>query len=366
MLLFAVEAGLDTSAYKELKLSVVEAVATIQDFVDASNGKLTIEKKPISTNVSVTLPGSATAMLALFDTKNGLTINFKLGKNQDLSKQLADFISSKTVKVSVFNKSIPGIHDDLFKSLVTYLEEIDCSIEQHDSAVQMQLNITRGVNVLVVHWYKQTYKLLIQGKTSNLLDDLLIWVSDNVIIDSKEIVELLFETFESLTSQKITFPDSLIDGNLAKRIGTAYGNRRIITEHEKKWLKTSCYLCNLEIELPEYYAAVSSALKVIEGLLKRICTSKLGIASFGKYGGFDQFEGKTYCLKPTFKSILKDSNAIKCLEELYEFIATKRNSYQHNNGIAPALVTTRDIAKDVFDEIVKLIANVEVNARVLL
>ena len=357
---------MDTCAHKELKLSVDEAVAAIQGFVDTSNGKLAIDKKPISTNVSVTLPGAATAMLALFGTKNGLTINFKLGKNQVLSRQIADFVASKTVKVSVFDKSIPGIHDNLFKSLIEYLEGNNCSIEQQDSTTQVQLNITRGVNVLVVHWYKQTYKLLIQGKTSNLLDDILIWVSDNVIIDSKEIVELLFETFESLTSQKIVFPDSVINSDLAKRIGPAYANPKIIADHEKKWLKTSCYLCNLEIELPEYYAAVSSALKVIEGLLKRICTTKFGFASFGKTGGFDQFEGKTHCLKPTFQSTIKDGNAIKCLEDLYGFIATKRNAYQHNNGIAAALVTTREIAKDVFDDIVKLIANVEVNSRALL
>lgn len=357
---------MEGNVYKELKLSVQDALEAIKVFAINLNGQLESEEKSGNCyQIKIIIPGAATASLALYDTKKGLTINPGLGKNQQLSKQIADILASRTVKVSDYNKTVCGIHECLFNELVEFLLENSSEIVKKDLDTKIQLHIKRGKYELAAHWYRRTNNLHIQGKTSNLLDDLLIWVGDKVINDPKQIIDLLFESFDAVENQKILYPDNIIDDELSKKLGAAYSDRRIISDHEKKWLQTSCYLCTLKIELPEYYAAVSSSIKVVEGLLRRLCHHKFGAGSFeGK--NFAQFVGGSNTLRPEFRTRINDNDAIQCLENLYSFIATKRHAYQHTDGINPALVATREIALDIFDEVINLLVQMNRNSTKLL
>ena len=59
-----------------------------------------------------------------------------------------------------------------------------------------------------------------------------------------------------------------------------YLNENLISEIERKWLKTSAFLVFTEIQLPEYFASVASAIKIIEIILiilKQIFKVRLGI-----------------------------------------------------------------------------------------
>lgn len=358
---------MESSAYKELKLSSEEALDLLRTFTDGANGTLSVEQKPNhQKNICVEVPGHKKALLALYDTKNGLTINFKVGPNQDLSRQLADNIAAKCTKVSTVSKSIPSISNTLFNSLLDVLRSVDATVALTDKEKEVEAEAARETYTLKLHWYKTTNTLLIQGKTSNLLDDVLLWVGDNVVDKPEEIVKLLFESFECLKATEINFPDKMIDDKLSKLIGPAYQNFKVLKDAEKKWLKTSYFLCNLAIELPEYYATVSSSIKVIEGILKRICIQKFGHASFGANGGFNQFDGTTHKLKPTYESQISDVAARTCIENLYNFYGTRRNSYQHNNGIAPSLVPDKIVANEILEEIVDLIKEVGSSGKKLL
>lgn len=354
--------------YKELKLTIHEAMELIQNFVEDQNGRLSTKVSGTQHNITVVIPGAPTATLALYDTKKGLTIHPKLGANIELSCSIAKCIVSNTEKVTNFNQRYSGIHSQLFEEFESFILDNGCNIDKTTPAKhEVMLKVTRERCELTIHWYPGTNGLLVQGRTSNLMDDLVLWLVDHTASGPKEVIDLLFESFDSIRKQKIIFPEDLIETELQRRIGTAYSNPRLVTDYEKKWLKTSLFLCNLDIQLPEYYPAISSSIKVVEGLLRRLCIFKFGVSSFTDGSKFTQFcgTGEAYNLRPEFRMAIREPSELLCLESIYTFIATKRHCYQHNNGINPALVTTKEIANSIFDEVITLIIDVEMHNNLL-
>lgn len=121
----------------------------------------------------------------------------------------------------------------------------------------------------------------------------------------------------------------------------------------------SQFFLELDIDLPDYYPTISNAMKIIEGILRRICIVKFGIASFNGKRSFVQFEETEGQIKlnDTYKPNITNPDALAIVENLYIFFRTKRHPLSHNDGISgnPAVITDKAEAVSLFDDIISLV-----------
>lgn len=346
-------------SYKSLKLNIPECEVILQSIADEMGGKLSSEKKGNDmTQFSIEIPGKGTALLNIYDTAKGLNITSKVGKLQEISDLIASKIATSCENVITQTQTFKSITEELYNEFVDFFQN-DYKISPHtDDDVKIIIKISTGKPELTVSWFKTSHTLMIQGRTTSLWDDVILWFAGKICEKPEGIIELVFDSYEKLDRTKITYDDVLLERLLKEKIEDVYSSSRILKSYEFKWLKTSLFLIEMNLDLPEYYPAISSAIKVIEGILRRICLIKFGVESFNG-SNFYQFQERpttgTMELKGVFRSKLRTADAITYIEELYGFMRTKRNAYTHNNGIIPAELTTKGAACGVFDDVIALI-----------
>jgi len=322
-------------------------------------GKLSSEKKGNDiTQFSIEIPGTGAALLNIYETAKGLNINSKVGKLQEISDSIASKIATSCENVITKTHTFKSISEDLYNEFIEFFHN-DYKISPHtDDDIKLSIKISTGKPELTVSWFKTTHTLMVQGRTTILWDDVILWFAGKICEKPQDIIELVFDSYEKLDRTKITYDDVLLEKLLKEKIEDAYRSSKILKPYEVKWLKTSLFLIEMNLELPEYYPAISSAIKVTEGMLRRICRLKFGHTSF-KGSNFYQFQESpttgTMELKSAYRSKLRSDDAKAYIEELYGFMRTRRNPYTHNNGIIPAELTTKSAACGIFDDVIALI-----------
>lgn len=141
-----------------------------------------------------------------------------------------------------------------------------------------------------------------------------------------------------------------------------YSNTNLITETERKWLKTSAFLVFTEIQLPEYFASIASAIKIIEGVLNRICIEY----NLPQSTNFDYFEpnvqNTVWNLKAEYKVNFKNNpKIIQTVNDLYNFIHNNRHKLFHNDGMMPEQISEKSKAIAIFQQIITLLIQVHKN-----
>lgn len=161
----------------------------------------------------------------------------------------------------------------------------------------------------------------------------------------------------------VTYDEGILDEYLKCQLGkNVYLNEYIITDTEKKWLKTSAFLIFTEIHLPEYFASIASAIKIIEGVLNRICMQY----SLPTSNNFDYFEANaqstTWNLKDEFKINFKNNQKIiQTVNDLYNFIHNNRHKLFHNDGMMPEQISEKSKAIAIFQQIITLLKQIHEN-----
>lgn len=347
-------------SYQNLKLTLSDCQQQIEAIIKEMGGKLSAEKKGNDiTQFTIEIPGKNKALLNVYETSRGLNLNPNVGKEQPLSNLIAKRIAESYETVETKTHTFSSISKDIYDEFVNSFKN-DYKILPHtDENIRIIIKLSAGKTDLTVTWFKTSHKLMIQGRTTPLWDDVLLWFADKIYQNPEEIIEIVFDSYDKFDRTHIKYQDSLLEQLLREKIGDIYGNQKIIKAFEVKWLKTSLFLLELNLELPEYYPAISSAIKVIEGILKRICIMKFGYSSFNR-GNFDQFEENpavsgTMKLKQCYASQLKNNDITKYIEDLYQFIRSKRHPYTHNPGLVPAELNKKESAEQIFEEVISLI-----------
>ena len=353
---------------KGLKLSVKDCEERLHSFAKEKNAKLKSEPQANGrTRFSIEIPGQGTALLDVFDTGRGLTIHYKIGQLQDVSKALAEAISKSCETVTTKTHTFKAITEELYAEFIESFDD-DYSINiQKDDEKQQIVKISSTKPDVTVTWYKTNHTLLIQGRTTNVWDEVALWFVGRIEGNPDAVIQIIFDSKEKFAGVKISYNEPYIEGLLYKKIGDAYSNSKVLRGFEAKWLNMSQFFLELDIKLPDYYPTISASMKIIEGILRRICTLKFGRDSFrdsqGKYQrNFIQFEESNgnMLLRSEHKSKLKNHDAITCVENLYKFVRTKRHPYSHNDGLSgnPAILQDKSEAISLFDEIIELINDV--------
>jgi len=349
--------------FKKLNTTIENIERIIAEFVKEAGGKYEIEEKPNKLyQFIIIVPGQEEALLNIYDTKKGITINPKVGSNQELSLKIAELIKKKSKKVETAHQEFNGIFEDLFEEFLNDFKEegIDINAVQdlgHTKTYKLKNSV--GLE-LTVNYYPNKHKVFIQGRTTRLYDDVILWFADKIIENPQDIIEIIFNSIEDFEKYPINFPDETITEELKKEIGDCYLDNRIINDPERKWLKTSYFLLHLKVNLPEYYPVVAGSIKIVEGILRRILLKKYGINAFKpRTKAFQHFErdesNNRYKLIDSYKSDFPNQNHILFTEELYNFINTVRNRYSHIMRISPYIIGNKEEAEKIFKQVLDLI-----------
>ncbi len=362
------------SEYKNLSITIEDIEKIISEFTSKTNGKYHKEEKPNSFyQFKIIVPGQKEALLNIYVTKRGVSVNPNVGSNKELSIQLADLIKKRSKKVETVSETFEGVFRELFNEFLEEFRHSGVEIErkQENDYQEVYKLMDKNKYEITVTYYKNKHKVFIQGKTTRLYDDIILWFADKIFENPREIIEIIFNSIEDFNKYEVKFPDDAIDELLKDRLGDLYDDPKIISLHEKKWLKTSFYLYLFIKEMPEYYPVIAGSLKIIEGILRRILIKKYGLKNAFKEGTksfkhFRKIDENTYVMKEEYKRDFTNPHHIFYIESLYNFIKRRRDKLMHNLGHFPFVVEKREDAKNILDEVIDLIKKIEPFRRELL
>lgn len=327
------------------------------------------ELKEIPKSVShwlydITIAGHKSFKYAIYDTPKGLSV-VPQGQNQELANEILMIITSDVSEVIPKKQEFVGIITDTYEQIKkTYASKEDYTIEEVNcNLTQINLSISKNKQKVIIQYYLTTYRAILTGQSTYLWDEVFIELTSNLNIEAREIVSLYIKSKEEMQSLQVTYDEGILEEYIKCQLTEeVYLNENLISEIERKWLKTSAFLVFTEIQLPEYFASVASAIKIIEGVLNRICMEYSMPAS----NNFDYFEANVqstaWNLKDEFKSNFKNNQKIiQTVNDLYNFIHNNRHKLFHNDGIMPEQVSDKNKAIAIFQQIITLLIQVHKN-----
>ena len=327
------------------------------------------ELKEIPKSVShwlydITIAGHKSFKYAIYDTPKGLSV-VPQGQNQELANEILMIITSDVSEVIPKKQEFVGIITDTYEQIKkTYASKEDYTIEEVNcNLTQINLSISKNKQKVIIQYYPTTYRAILTGQSTYLWDEVFIELTSHLNIEAREIVSLYIKSKEEMQSLQVTYDEGILEEYIKCQLTEeVYLNENLISEIERKWLKTSAFLVFTEIQLPEYFASVASAIKIIEGVLNRICMEYSMPAS----NNFDYFEANVqstaWNLKDEFKSNFKNNQKIiQTVNDLYNFIHNNRHKLFHNDGIMPEQVSDKNKAIAIFQQIITLLIQVHKN-----
>jgi len=308
-----------------------------------------------ATKVKITIPGQKSALLLIWFTPNGATIQYKTGKNPQLSEKIAKQIVDECGFLEDKDQSFEGITPESLGELKQYLQDLDIKIikEEKNAEDIYRLSWHSGQK-LTVHYYPTKHKLRLTGKKNRIFDEINIWYTSLTSQSVEEAIKLIFSDFKQIKTAVEQYPENLLVKEIKRNIGDVYHK---LNDREQWWLQMSVYLLGLHKDLPDFYPTISSSLKLVEGCLKRVLFSKFQIyVPRGRKGfgvAFDSdgnFRTEKTRRQPTSRQKI-------ILERCYKFIADKRNEFQHADIVNSSIVDrskAEAIIVEVYDIVTEL------------
>jgi len=333
-------------SFKGLNLTIDQCLDLIKEYLNKEIGEgnynvLLEKKKRNFWQIRISLNDVPPALLRIYITPKGLTVDPNVGKNRDLSKRIADYINANSSKTGPKNYTLDGYTEKEFEEFIHTLGEYPwIDIEENQKQEGRNRLVLRGYGgfKLTVTYFKQSNKVLIQGKDTPLFFDVLNLLQKN--LPSKMQAQTIGDTMGIFIPKE--FPEKDIENELCYELGDSVWNELLI-DAERKWLKTSQFLFKLELNIPEYFPLLAGPLKVVEGVIKRKILEKVRLERFRTFG--DVFhEGK---IKKSFRHQFPEQ-WIDHLEEGYAIYSKYRNNLMHNSGIMPYLINNRNEAEEIF------------------
>ncbi len=352
---------------KKINLTKDQFIEKLNNYLKNNNFSFELNEKTISDsnwNYDVVIAGNKSFKYAIHDTDKGLSVTPQ-GQNQEFANEILIAITSDVPSVEPKRQEFVGIISSVYNKIKEYYKNKDDYIveEVNCSSIQTNLTISKNKQRIILQYYPTTQRAILTGQSTYLWDEVFIELTSCLNIKAREIVSLYIKSKEEMQSLCITYDEGILDEYLKCQLGeNVYLDESIITDIEKKWLKTSAFLVFTEIQLPEYFASIASAIKIVEGVLNRICMQY----SLPVSNNFDYFEANAqstaWNLKDEFK-INFDNNQkiIQTVNDLYNFIHNNRHKLFHNDGIMPEQVSEKNKAVAIFQQIITLLIQVHEN-----
>ncbi|AWC81881.1 type II toxin-antitoxin system RnlA family toxin [Serratia marcescens] len=280
--------------------------------------------------------GIDNAILDVYLNQDGTsTLQWKLGKNQEISRSLADALY-ETINPDEFqsvNMSIKGVDRDSIQAIIALLPEDDTKTfivqESQNSTGSIQWKIQcheHGDSLTVTH--HTTLKLQIQGKPLSCYRKLVYLLAET--LDLAGLERVLSRTEENLS---VIVRKEVAADYLKKMMPNSYDNLPGLT---RDLLVSGQCVKLASPALSEYSMLLFPELRSLEGVLK------WKLASFGfdsdvhDFGYFFAFANGAYELRSSFHGHITDATLRSHLGNAYTFFHKHRHGLFHMESLTEA------------------------------
>lgn len=295
------------------------------------------------TRILIGRVGIDDSMVDLLLNKDGTTtVNFKIGKNQELGEQLAAYLLD-TVDPNEFidvNFTLKGICADDIQPILEELGE--CKTEDNVdefTIVVVEENHTKNVckvtseqhqDSITVSHFKTTNVLMIQGKP--------LFSYRRAIYLMSELLDLA--GLQSVLSREESNTATIVRSEIAKdylctQLSDSYEH---LPQSVQELLLSGCCVKLASPNLPEYSMLLFPDLRGLEGVLKDELSGYgmiVGEAEHG-FGSFFTVNQGRAKLEEQHHDAVGCQNRVGALEKAYTFFRNHRNSLFHMEDFADA------------------------------
>jgi len=263
------------------------------------------------------------------------TINYKMGKSQDISKEIADFICKNAItdnrdcSISSLNGVKNEDFDLVIESLKTDYDSFEIEHKEIEHGIQKKVKIKTGENITFN--YYNTGTLTITGRPLLFHTSAINYFTELDYIKPAQRFDTTVQYYQ-IDAKYGEFEQELIN-----RLPNAYHH---IPENIKALILSGVILEKIEIDLPDYSSFTFNVLKAIEGLMKHILFEK-GVIIERSFDIFKK-DSEPVIIKDSVSNILNCSKTNKVIENTYEFYKKERHTLFHTEYID---LTTRIIEK---------------------
>lgn len=311
---------------------------------------------PILHTIKVTVDSKVAALNFYKNGDGTVTIQYKVGKNQDISKNIASFIKSNGIKDERKNisLSLDDINECDFDLLMEYIEELDVKVLENVNIPHGHKYKFKSVEFndeLTLTYYNSKCKILIQGKPLYIYYEIISFLSECMGFDA--VIKSHSQAYNVNIKAK-----EVVD-EMKDRLDDSYD---FLGETLRKVLSPSFVLNKLDIELEDYSSFAYPALRTLEGYLKKILLNN-GIEIKKEFNIFtkDQNRGEHYldidkCNRYHNKTI--DCPITKFgIEKIYNYLSKNRHPLFHTNYITDSttIIEDRRHAEIIINETLELI-----------
>lgn len=318
---------------KKINLNRALIRSTIESFV-GNETTIDLTEKAIGFHIYEFLKtGKAKASLNIFYNSDGTTtLQYKTGKNQEWSLQIAENIA-ENCSVKEFNANsfyLKAIRDEDLEIVLEFLVEENGATIISDSQVKLGRHIklqgVQGDKMIINHFKTKAFQA--QGKPRMLFNDTIYILSE--LLPFKDIIETQLEFYET----NLTTAD--IMGELENRLPVSGS---IIDDKIKSVISPSLALRKINVALTDYSAFAFPILRGLEGVMKQIFASKgVNITKEG-FGAYFDNNGISVTFNATAKVLIKCAKHQKALCDMYSYYSNQRHTIFHMD----AMVTTSKI-----------------------
>lgn len=282
------------------------------------------------------------------------TIQYKVGKNHDISKKVAESIYERITSITpVAQKNNFSIlsDKDTYDNLVELLKsDSECLQIAYDLRKEQGYELYKFKSNLgdetTIKYYFKNRRIQIQGKPLYLFH-----MIQDILITNENVAESVVE--EQIRYYNIDADLDVIKEEMIKYFGNNLFS--FFTKTQQMILHSAFVMAKTEIELPEYSIVASPAFRVLDGFILKLLT-QCGIEHnkelVGNYFRFDESRN-CHFLKDEYRCKMKSEENVKSVEVLYGLYSKYRNPYSHTTekDFSTKVIETRKKADDIMKEI---------------
>ncbi|SNR71848.1 RNase LS family HEPN domain-containing protein [Flavobacterium sp. ov086] len=274
--------------------------------------------------------------ISFISNNNGsTTINYKMGKAQDVSSEIAHFVKEKGVTDNRENSisSISNVNIDDFKTVIECLgiDYQTLTIEDKEIPYGIQKKIVIETGEQVVFNYYETNTLTITGRPLLLHNSTINYFTELNYLKPEHRFDTAIQYYQIQTK----YED--YENELKARIPLAYDH---LPENIKALILSAIILEKIEIDLPDHSSFAFNILKALEGLMKHLLFLK-GVSIDRNFDIFKK-DIEPVEIRDSKKQIIGCAKTVVVIEKLYEYYKKERHTIFHTEYID---LTTRIIEK---------------------
>jgi len=289
--------------------------------------------------------------ISFISNNNGsTTINYKMGKSQEVSCEIAKYVKDNGVMDNRANSisSLSNVSRADFNMVVECLQ-VDYNtlkIEEKSIDLGVQKKLTIDTGEQIVFNYYETNSLTITGRPLLLHNSTLNYFTDLKYLKPEQ----RFDT--AVKYYHIDSKYAEYEGELREKLPNAYEH---LPDNVKALILSGIILEKVEIDLPDYSSFAFNVLKAIEGLMKHLLFLK-GVTIDRNFDIFKK-DVEPVEIKDTVVANISCEKTVSAIEELYEFYKKERHSLFHTEflDVSTRIVEKREDAIEILNNSLVLI-----------